>query len=94
MKKNLFLISVCILCMGLISPAWASDQKAAGYNGHFGDMDLDKDDQVNWKEFKAFFPHAEEEIFKEADENADGQIDHDEWHDFKEARGYKHIEKD
>ena len=28
------------------------------FNAHFGDMDSDGDDLVNWDEFKAHFPNA------------------------------------
>ena len=92
MKKILFLISLSILFAAFISPAFSSDQKKPDYSGHFGDMDIDGDDQVNWKEFKKHFSHAEEDIFKKIDTNNDSLIDHDEWHEFKAAQGYKHKE--
>ncbi len=62
------------------------------FNAHFGDMDADGNDQVNWKEFEAFFPNAQPEIFKELDLNGDEGVDHDEWHQFKAAHGLKHKE--
>lgn len=93
MKKILFLISLSILIAAFISPAYSSDQKKTDYSGHFGDMDTDGDDQVNWTEFKQYFPHAEEGVFKQADSNKDDFINHDEWHKFKEAHGYGHVEK-
>jgi hypothetical protein len=55
-------------------------------------MDKNKDKGVTWDEFKAYFAHAEESKFQEADANKDGRIDHGEWHKFKEKYGYKHIE--
>ena len=94
-KKILILISFYFLFMAFISPVYSADDKSKpNYNGHFGDMDLDKNDHVNWTEFKQFFPHADENVFKKADENNDGSINHDEWHKFKEANGYGHKNKD
>jgi Ca2+-binding EF-hand superfamily protein len=63
---------------------------AESYNTHFGNMDPDKDGKVNWQEFKAYFPKADEKTFSAIDLNKDGAIDHDEWHDFKAAYDLKH----
>lgn len=63
---------------------------AESYNTHFGNMDPNKDGQVNWSEFKAHFPKADEKAFSAIDLNKDGAIDHDEWHDFKAAYDLKH----
>ena len=60
------------------------------FNGHFGDFDTDSDDLVDWPEFKAHFAHATDDVFKAIDLNGDNNIDHDEWHAFKEAHGLKH----
>lgn len=92
MKKIILLISLSIILAALVAPAYSSDQKKPDYSGHFGDMDLDGDDQLNWKEFKQYFPHAEEDVFKKIDANNDALVDHDEWHEFKEAQGYEHKE--
>jgi len=62
------------------------------FNAHFGDMDANGDEMVDWKEFEAFFPNAQPEIFKELDLNGNEHVDHDEWHQFKEAHGLKHKE--
>jgi hypothetical protein len=62
----------------------------AEFNAHFGDMDANNDEMVDWQEFKAYFPQAEPNVFQATDLNADGSIDHDEWHEFKEAHGLKH----
>jgi len=62
------------------------------FNAHFGDMDADGDDLVNWDEFAAHFQNAEQKVFNAIDLNQDGNIDHDEWHEFKAAHGLKHIE--
>jgi hypothetical protein len=61
-----------------------------GYNAHFGDMDKNGDGLVSWAEFKAYFPQAEPAVFAAIDLNKDGNIDHDEWHKFKEAHELKH----
>lgn len=61
----------------------------ASFNAHFGDMDTDGDDLVSWEEFKSYFPQATPDIFNELDGNGDNQVDHDEWHAFKEAHGMR-----
>jgi hypothetical protein len=64
------------------------DPKA--YNAHFGDLDGSHDGKVNWDEFKAYFPQADQKVFAAIDLDRSGGIDHDEWHEFKEAHGLKH----
>jgi hypothetical protein len=64
------------------------DPKA--YNAHFGDMDGSHEGKVNWEEFKAYFPKADPKVFAAIDLDKSGDIDHDEWHKFKEAHGLKH----
>ena len=59
------------------------------YRGHFGDMDRNGDEAVEWEEFRAYFPHAEPHVFQTIDMNHDNALDHDEWHAFKEAHGLK-----
>jgi len=59
------------------------------FKAHFGDMDANGDDRVDWDEFKTYFPHAEPKVFNAIDGNGDNSIDHDEWHAFKEAHGLK-----
>jgi len=93
MKKILLLISLGILAAALVTPAYSSDHKKKhSFNAHFGDMDTDGNDQLNWQEFKQYFPHADKQTFKEIDVDNDGVIDHDEWHDYKVSQGYKHKE--
>lgn len=93
MKKIIFLISLFIITAVFVTPAFSSSCNSKhDYGGHFGDIDLDGNDQINWEEFKKHFKHAEEHVFKEADENKDSSVDHDEWHDFKESHGYGHKE--
>ena len=83
MRKYLVLAAALLL---LAAPVWAAD-----YAGHFGDMDTDKDNLVSWDEFKAYFPQADENTYKEI-AGDDSAIDHGEWHDFKEKHGYGHGE--
>ena len=96
MKKALLLVSALILCAAFAAPSFASDcnKKKHSFNGHFGDMDLDGNDQVSWEEFKKHFAHSKENTFKGIDENKDGAIDHDEWHTFKAHHGYGHKHKE
>ena len=94
MKNIIILIGLCLFLAAL--PAAASSHKSdekPDYSGHFGDMDTSGDQGVDWKEFKAYFPHAESQVFKEADGNRDQKIDHDEWHEFKEKHDYGHQEE-
>jgi hypothetical protein len=93
MKKILLLISLGILLATFITPVYSSDHnEKQSYDGHLGDGDTDGDDQLDWKEFKKFFPHAKKEVFKKIDANNDDLVDHDEWHEFKAAEGYEHKE--
>ena len=88
--KRLILTILLALCLAAPGVFAASEKD---YNSHFGDMDTNKDKGVTWEEFKAFFAHAEQEKFQEADMNKDGKIDHGEWHKFKEKYGYGHVQK-
>ena len=98
MKKFVFLLSL-ILAVGMLSGC-ASQPKhhkdnlpdPKSFNAHFPDMDTDGDDLVSWTEFQGHFPQAGPEAFKATDLNGDGNIDHDEWHQFKEAHGLGHVE--
>jgi len=60
------------------------------FNVHFGDMDTNSDDLVSWEEFAAHFQNAEQKVFNVTDLNEDGNIDHDEWHEFKAVHGLEH----
>ena len=57
------------------------------FMAHFPDMDADGDGLVSGREFKTYFPDADDNVFKALDLNADGSVDHDEWHEFKSAHG-------
>jgi hypothetical protein len=94
MKNTIMMLSLCI-CLAFNLTAYAAScqtTKKHDYSGHFGDMDKNGDDFVDWEEFKAYFPHAEKKVFESATADGDGKIDHDEWHDFKDAHGYGHQE--
>ncbi len=91
------IVAVCVLALvagcGSKSKHHNTDlPDPKGYNAHFGDMDSNQDDKVDWPEFKAYFPKADPKVFAAIDLNQDGSIDHDEWHRFKEAHGLKHKE--
>lgn len=93
MRTFFFIIGLCVLL--ITSMANSSSHKMAekpDYSGHFGDMDTNMDEGVDWEEFNSYFSHAEPEIFKKADGNNDQKIDHDEWHEFKDQHGYGHKE--
>ena len=98
MKKSAFFLSL-ILVVGLLSgcaskPTYHKEKlpDPKGFNAHFPDMDSNGDDLVSWTEFKDYSPQAEPEVFEAIDLNGDGNIDHDEWHQFKEAHGLEHKE--
>jgi hypothetical protein len=67
----------------------------AGFNAHFGDMDANNDDRVSLDEFNAFFPGEKktDKVFAAIDTDKSNTLDHDEWHDFKDAHGLRHIEE-
>jgi hypothetical protein len=98
MKKLLLFMSLSVV-IGLLAACTSQPKHhqdnlpdPKGFNAHFPDMDADGDDLVNWAEFKAHFPQAVPEVFKAIDLNGDGNIDHDEWHEFKEAHDLGHKE--
>ena len=98
MKKINFLLSL-ILTVGLLAGCASKSTyhkekmpDPKGFNAHFPDMDSDEDDMIGWTEFKDYFPQANPGVFKAIDMNGDENIDHDEWHQFKEAHGLKHKE--
>ena len=96
MKRSLFLIISIVLV--LLTAGCSSHKKhhdtdmpdPQAFNAHFGDMDANGDDLVNWEEFTAHFDNAEKKVFDAIDLDQNGSIDHDEWHEFKAAHGLKH----
>ena len=98
MKKMVFFLSL-VFVIGMLSGCAQQTRHhkedlpdPKGFNAHFPDMDSDGDDLVSWAEFQNYFPQAVPEVFKAVDLNGDGNIDHDEWHQFKEAHGLEHKE--
>lgn len=97
MKKILLALfltffSLLMACSGKTTHHETAMPDPKSFNAHFGDMDADGDELVSWDEFKAYFPQAKPEIFETIDLNKDSMIDHDEWHEFKEAHGLGHKE--
>ena len=95
MNKILYILCVSALLVTAVGCASESRHhktslpEPASFNAHFGDIDIDGDDWVSWKEFKSYFPQATSDIFNALDLNEDGHVDHDEWHKFKEAHGMR-----
>ena len=99
--KKILLVLITLAAFALVcATAYASGSKhhdkdlpdPKSYNAHFGDMDSDGDEFVDWEEFKTYFPQSTENIFEALDLDGDNAIDHDEWHRFKAAHGLKHVE--
>jgi len=95
MKTNLFLLCLVVFVLFLACSGKNTYHKGPMpdpklFNAHFGDMDSDGDDLVNWDEFKTHFPNAVTDVFAAIDLNADKALDHDEWHKFKAVHGLKH----
>ena len=81
---------ISMLLVFSVLSVYGKDHKSSkNYNAHFGDMDLDGNDMIDMEEFQKYFPHAGENVFKKADSDKSGSIDHDEWHEFKDRYGYK-----
>ena len=97
MKRYLLVITLVafgliVACSGKTGHHKTSMPDPKSFNGHFGDFDTNGDEMVDWNEFKAHFPHAEKKIFEAIDLNNDKVLDHDEWHEFKEAHDLMHQE--
>jgi hypothetical protein len=54
------------------------------YTDPFSVVDQNRDDIVEWREFKAHYPEAAPKAFLEADRNKDGDITPNEWQYFVE----------
>lgn len=97
--KRLFLLMIPMV-MVMLAVGCSSGMKhhdtampdPQSYNAHFGDMDADGNELVDWEEFAAHFQDAKQNVFEAIDLNKDGNLDHDEWHEFKKAHGLKHHE--
>lgn len=95
--KQLFLITISIVfviltigCSGHKNFHGTEMPDPHAFNAHFGDMDADGDDLVNWGEFSDHFPNSEQRVFDAIDLDQSTTIDHAEWHEFKAAHGLKH----
>jgi hypothetical protein len=100
MKK--WIIIACMLSVALIFMGSGKKERyhekalpdPKSFNAHFGDMDRNGDELLNWEEFKGHFPQADQRVFQALDLNKDGSVDEDEWHKFKKAHGLKHEEEE
>lgn len=85
----LLLITTAISCSGHKRHHKSAVSDPSAYAAHFPDIDASGDDLVSWEEFKAYFPQSDPHLYESLDLNKDGAVDHDEWHEFKEAHGIK-----
>lgn len=92
MKKTLVYFSIILMLFCLHGMAWADY-----YSRQFGDMDLSRDDFVNFEEYKYYVSRATIEAFRKIDANQDEKIDFFEWVEFQEKdypfesrRGFKY----
>ena len=94
MKQTITVLVLMVLfAVGCTGHARYHEKKLgdpAQYQAHFPDMDANEDDAVSWQEFKAHFPQTNRDVYEALDLNKDGAVDHDEWHQFKEAHGMRH----
>jgi Ca2+-binding EF-hand superfamily protein len=97
MKHTLLLLAVALSTMALGAACSGSGRyhdtelpDPAKFNAHFGDLDNNGDGQVTPEEFQTHFPGSADSVFQVLDLNADGFVDHEEWHRFKTAHGLKH----
>lgn len=97
MKRTLLLLVVAVTAMAF-GLGCAGSQRyhdtelpdPAKFNAHFGDLDDNSDGQVTLEEFRTHFPGSDDAVFHALDLNADGFVDHEEWHHFKTAHDLKH----
>ena len=59
---------------------------AGYYSREFGDMDANRDDFVNFEEYRFYVTYATVEAFQEIDTNTDQTIDFFEWVEFQEKQ--------
>lgn len=64
------------------------------FNAHFPDIDGNKDDRITLEEFKTYFSESSEheKVFGAIDLDESGDLNHDEWHEFKSSHGLKHVD--
>ena len=85
----LLLITTAVNCSGHKRYHKTALSDPSAYAAHFPDIDASGDDLVSAEEFKAYFPESDPHVYEALDLNKDGAMDHDEWHEFKEAHGLK-----
>ena len=84
----------CIINKSTIQKTSLILGQPAKFNAHFPDMDSNNNDRVTFEEFKAKFPDASgnEDVFKAIDLDGNGELTHEEWHEFKSAHDLKHTD--
>lgn len=85
MAATIFVAVVLCSLLLLNSKAFAAD---VSYNTCFMTLETDGDGVVSSSEFTSVFPKGSK-VFSEADTNADGELDHDEWEDWKVSQGFE-----
>jgi|Deesub1362B_J571_1020462.scaffolds.fasta_scaffold80817_1 hypothetical protein len=81
--KNLTLALGLVMIMAL--PALGNPN----YNVCFNSLDADYDGSMSKSEFKEAFPDGDMAVYKAADSNKDGVVDHEEWEDYKASQGWE-----
>ncbi len=87
---TLFILLTLAACGGTERHHSANLPDPQQFNAHFGDIDANQNDLLDRDEMKAHFPQADDSVYDALDLNQDGAIDHDEWHEFKQAHGMHH----
>lgn len=102
MKTNILLATIAAFFL-LAGNGFASDYHKEGMadtttfeafgGAYMGEMDMDGDGGVTWKEFHGEFPAAQKEFFDVVDLNKDEVISGAEWHRFRQAHGLNHPQR-
>ena len=94
-KMSSYILLAVIVALALVGCGHQAKQHKAmnmeikSYDAHFPDMDVNGDGLVSWDEFNRQFADAEKNVFRAIDLNTDGNLNHDEWHEFKAGSGHK-----
>lgn len=75
------LCAAALLTLLLAACATAPRHQAA-----FADLDQNRDEIIEWREFKGYYPDADPKAFLEADRSKDGDITLDEWRLYIESQ--------
>jgi Ca2+-binding EF-hand superfamily protein len=102
MNRNIILLTVGVFFL-LAGNGLATDYQKEGMadtstyeafgKAYMGEMDMDGDGGVTWKEFHGEFPDAPREFFDVVDLNKDEFVSGDEWHKFRQAHGLNHPQR-